>query len=114
LPLAAKLLMGPEKRLVSNDDADLLDHRTCKDLWKSNNARRCETTKCDVFIVTLTQFDGVGNVVNYFNSVDFSKPILTIFAAFIGEDNRLQIIEIIEDTAEPSCLPEKLISKHAR
>ena len=40
------------------------------------------------FCVTLTQFGDVGNVVNYFNKtkVFFSKPILTLFTSFFGED----------------------------
>jgi len=43
---------------------------------------------CFLVFLTLKPFDGVGNVVSYFNKTfGFSNPILTMFAAFIGEEN---------------------------
>ena len=65
--IAAKLLTGSK-----NQWAVKWSHwpplPSCKVWFKSNNTRRCEETKCSTFCVTLTQFDGVGNVVNYFNN----------------------------------------------
>ena len=93
LPLAVKLLTGLEKHWRGwNDGTDLL-YRHAR--YAGNQTTNVGVRRQSVmfFIVMLTPFDGVGNVVNSSTrrSVSFSGPILTMFTAFFGEDKPLPV-----------------------
>jgi len=63
-----QILMTPSGRKVRgcNDGTEVFYHHACKIWWKSNDERRRQRTKCDVFhfvslFVTMLVFDGLSS-----------------------------------------------------